>query len=165
MNLSSIGVVWRKVSWQKKIRKLSVSSLEICKLCIIYQSRNSKEILSVKESECIPRYRILSIFINFNSDSLALYKMYFQNYFANRFIKLESLTSHLQHSRPCIRYTTFACCICWYNPAAHVINNTYITFYFQDNYSLLVRVLVRAFVLLRWKKWDTIRCKYGIKIV
>ena len=35
---------------KKKIRKLSVSSLEICKLCIIYQSRNSKEILSVKES-------------------------------------------------------------------------------------------------------------------
>ena len=40
--------------------------------------------------------------------------MYFQHYFANKCIKLESFTSHLQHLRPyCIRYTTLAfgsCC-------------------------------------------------------
>ena len=35
-------------------------------------------------------YRILLIFITFNFDFLVLYKMYFQNYFANLSIKLES---------------------------------------------------------------------------
>ena len=35
--------------------------------------------------------------------------MYFQNYFANKSMKLKSCTSHLQHSRPCcMRYTTLA---------------------------------------------------------
>ena len=41
------------------------------------------------------------------TDSSLVYKMYFPNYFVNRPMKLESFTSHLQHSRPCcIRYTT-----------------------------------------------------------
>ena len=53
-----------------------------------------------REEVCISRYRVLLIFINFNFHFLNLYKMYFQNYFANRSIKLESFTSHLQHSRP-----------------------------------------------------------------
>ena len=49
--------------------------------------------------------------------------MYFQNYFANRSIKLESFTSHLQHSHPCcIRYQTRVC-ICRYNTATHVVNS------------------------------------------
>ena len=60
----------------------------------------------------------------FNFDFLVLYKMYFQNHFANRCIKLESFTSYLQHSRPCcIRYTTLAFDSCLYmliQHAAHV---------------------------------------------
>ena len=50
-----------------------------------------------------------NFFINFNFDFLALYKMYFRSYFANRYIKLESFTNHLQHSRRFyIRHTTLA---------------------------------------------------------
>ena len=57
----------------------------------------------------ISRYRILLIFVNFNFDFLALYKIRLQNYFADRPVKLESFTSHLQHSRPRrIKYTTLA---------------------------------------------------------
>ena len=52
-----------------------------------------------REGVCTPRYRILLIFINFNFDFRALYKMYFQNYFANRFIKLESFTSTIYNLR------------------------------------------------------------------
>ena len=50
-----------------------------------------------REGVCtvIPRYRILLIFMSFNFDFLILYQMYFQNYFANGSIKLESFTSHL----------------------------------------------------------------------
>ena len=46
-------------------------------------------------------YFLLLIFINCNFDFLVLYKMYFQNSFANRSIKFKSFTSHLQHSHPC----------------------------------------------------------------
>ena len=95
---------------------------------LIDNSWRTHKINHEREGVCIPRYRILLIFINFNFDFLALYKLYFQNYFANRSIKLESFTSHLQYLHPCcIRYTTLAfgsCCLCWYNTAAHVVNST-----------------------------------------
>ena len=42
--------------------------------------------------------------LNFNFGFLVLYKMYFQNYFDNRFIKLESFTVKLSQAI----YTTFA---------------------------------------------------------
>ena len=58
----------------------------------------------------IPTRGILLIFISFNFDFLALYKWYFQNYFANRSIKLESFTSHLQHLRPCCISVVTECC-------------------------------------------------------
>ena len=70
-----------------------------------------------RKGVCIPRYRILLIFTNFNFDFLALYKMYFQNYFAYTSLKLESFTSHLQHSNShpyCISYTTLAFGSCLY---------------------------------------------------
>ena len=85
--------------------------------------------MSVKETVYTLIYRFLSIFmLNFNFDFLLLYKMYFQNYFTNRSIKLESFTSHLQHSRPCcIRYTTLAfnsSLYIRYNTSAHDVNST-----------------------------------------
>ena len=51
----------------------------------------------------------LLIFINLNFDFLVLYKMYFQNSFANRSIKWKSnFTSHLQHSHLCcVRYKIY----------------------------------------------------------
>ena len=54
--------------------------------------------------------------------------MHFQNYFANSSIKLEILTSHLQHSRPCyisgIQLSPSARVYIRYNTAAHVVNST-----------------------------------------
>ena len=43
--------------------------------------KKTQKIVSVKES-VYTRYRFLSIYINFNFDFFVLYKMYFQNYFA-----------------------------------------------------------------------------------
>ena len=54
---------------------------------------NIKEIMSVKES-VYPEQNSVG-FTNFNFDFLRLYKMYFQNCFANGSIKLASFTSHL----------------------------------------------------------------------
>ena len=54
---------------------------------------------------------MILICVDFEFDFLVLYRMYFQNYFANRSIKLQSLTCYLLHSRPCcIGHTTLACC-------------------------------------------------------
>ena len=56
-------------------------------------------------------------------------QMYFQNYFANGSIKLESFTSHIQHLCRVVSDVQFLplaqVCICWYNMAAHVVNSTY----------------------------------------
>ena len=49
-------------------------------------------VLSIRYT--VPRYRVLLIFTNCNFDFLVLYKMYFQNNFANKSIKLKSFTSH-----------------------------------------------------------------------
>ena len=46
-----------------------------------------------REGVCIHSDTQSLIFINFNFDFLASYKMYLQNYFANRSIKLESFTT------------------------------------------------------------------------
>ena len=54
-----------------------------------------------REGVYITQHR-LSIFINFNFDFLALYKMYFRNYFANRCKKLESFTSTIYNIRVCV---------------------------------------------------------------
>ena len=82
---------------------LAITIKDIMKLINNFPNKRNHE----REGVCTPGYRILLIFINFNF--LALYKMYFQNSFVNRSIKLESFTSHLQHSRPyCIRYRNLA---------------------------------------------------------
>ena len=64
---------------------------------MIYEEKHKRNHES--EGVCITQYRILFIFTNLNFDFLPLYKMYFQNCFANRYIKLVSFTKHLQHSR------------------------------------------------------------------
>ena len=62
--------------------------------------------MSVKESDA-PIQNSVDFHKLYNFDFLALYKKYYQNYFAiNRFIKLESFIIHLQHSRPCVSDNT-----------------------------------------------------------
>ena len=71
------------------------NSFDLLVKSLIIHKENTNEIMSVKEP----------VYPDTEFDFLALYK----NYFADKSIKLESFTSHLQHSRPCcIRYTTLA---------------------------------------------------------
>ena len=76
--------------------------------------------------KCVYAIEISLDFINFNFNFLALYRMYFQNCFTNRSIKLKSFTSHLQHSCTCrIKYKTLAfgsSMFIRFNTIAHVVN-------------------------------------------
>ena len=73
-------------------------------------------------------HRFLLICKNFNFDFLVLHQMYFQSYFVWSRTKLESLTSHLQHSHPCcIRPVTIvfgSSLHIRHNTAAHIVNTT-----------------------------------------
>ena len=77
---------------------------------MIHKENTTEEIMIKREGVCIPRYRILLIFTNLNFDFLPLYKMYFQNCFANRSIETVSFTSHLQHSRYMLIQHGRSCC-------------------------------------------------------
>ena len=79
---------------------------------MIYEE-NTKEIMRVKES-VYPNTEFC-LFSNLNFDFLPLYKMYSQNCFANRCIKLVSFTNHLQH----LRYMLIQ-----HGRSRHVVNST-----------------------------------------
>ena len=58
----------------------------MCCDSLMFDGENAKEIIK-REVVCTPRYKVLLIFINFNFDFVAIYEMYFQNFFANRSIE------------------------------------------------------------------------------
>ena len=85
-----------------------------------------------REDICVPRHRILLIFITFNFNFVALYEVCFQNYFANRSIKLESFTRHLhatftsmlhQIYRTTLTFSSSLHILC--NMVTHIVISTY----------------------------------------